>query len=458
MSGIEKDQSQGLSMRNRLSRVMLWAEKYRPKSLREVAGNTKAVQRLITWGEMWHSGKPERRALILSGGPGCGKTSAALALAQDMMWDVIELNASDFRDAGSIERIVGRASVNRGFVDGRYLSAESKRLKLLIFDEADNLFGKADYGGASAIVRVIERTCYPIILIVNEYYDVIRRSPKLKDLTEEVRFYSLRKETIIKRLNEICMAEKVRVDPSIIERIAESARGDMRAAINDLESVAEGQGGVPKDITIFTRDWVDEEFHATKMVLEAKTIKKAKEAFDNLDIEPEKFIFWLEENIPIVYRDPESVANAFESLSRAGVFFARVIRRQMYGLWAYAIPLMTGGVALAKKDSISPEGQRLQFPRLLRARKGGQRARQTLSMMLGRMTHQAWMHLRSEVLPYYLEIMANDENFARYLLTAATSEDEMEAVQEIIDEISEKKKRGKGDVNDLTQARGLPLG
>lgn len=420
---------------------MLWTEKYRPDSIKGVLGNNKATQRMVSWADEWAQGRPSVRALILSGAPGCGKTSAALALANYMLWDVVELNASDLRNADGIERILGRASINRGFAGGRFLSADSKQLKLILFDEADNLFGRSDYGGAGAIVKVIEETRQPIILIVNDYYELVRRSPRLRDIAEEVKFYSVRRETIARRLFEICKAEGVRVDQSIMERIVESARGDLRAAINDLESVAEGQGSVLKEAVVDSRDWFDNEFDATRKVLETGSVKKAREAFDRLDIEPEKFMFWLEENVPIAYKDPASVSAAFEALSRTSVFFARVRRRQAFGLWAYAIPLMTGGVAVAKRGPSFLGGQRLQFPRWLRARRGKQMARQTLAFMLGRITHLSAIRTRCDMLPYYLDIMKRDPEFVGFLFNSATTEEQVEALHTFVGERPKVKKK-----------------
>src|SRR2546430_6785896 len=76
-----------------------WAEKYRPKTLDEIVGNPTAVAELRKWAAAWGKGRPDRRAVILQGGPGIGKTSAALALANEMGWSAIEVKASDSRNS-----------------------------------------------------------------------------------------------------------------------------------------------------------------------------------------------------------------------------------------------------------------------------------------------------------------------------------------------------------------------
>ncbi|NOR59423.1 MAG: AAA family ATPase, partial [Methanosarcinales archaeon] len=111
-----------------------WAEKYRPKNLTEVAGHRTIINDLVSWANKWETGVPKDKALIFYGKPGVGKTSAAYALAYQMGWDVIELNASDQRTAGIIQKIAGSAS-RMGTFDG------TSGRRLIILDEADNLHG-----------------------------------------------------------------------------------------------------------------------------------------------------------------------------------------------------------------------------------------------------------------------------------------------------------------------------
>jgi replication factor C large subunit len=94
-----------------------WAEKYRPKRLDDVLGNPQAINDLREWAESWERGIPKKRAVVLMGDPGVGKTSSALALALEFGWGAIELNASDLRNADSIKRVATSGALNETSTD-----------------------------------------------------------------------------------------------------------------------------------------------------------------------------------------------------------------------------------------------------------------------------------------------------------------------------------------------------
>ena len=69
--------------------MLEWVEKYRPKTLKEVAGHNEIKEKLKKWIEDHIKGK-NPKPIILVGNPGCGKTTLAHALANDYGFDVIE--------------------------------------------------------------------------------------------------------------------------------------------------------------------------------------------------------------------------------------------------------------------------------------------------------------------------------------------------------------------------------
>ncbi|MCX6668267.1 MAG: replication factor C large subunit [Methanothrix sp.] len=313
-----------------------WTEKYRPGSLKEVLGNGKAIDELRQWAEAWQRGEPITGAAILYGPAGTGKTSAALALAREFDWDIIEMNASDARTAGMIQKIAGPASRSMTF---------SGKPRLVVLDEADNLHGTADRGGAAAMLRLVRETSQPVLLIANEYYEIEK---PLRDEAKGIQFRSVRAPTIAQALREICKAEGVACDPEALQLIAERAGGDLRSGVNDLEAAAEGQKELkPEDVATAERDVKASIFKVLEVIFQGDKAREALQASYNLDESPEDLINWVDENLPLAYQG-EDLFHGYESLARADIFLGRVSRRQNYGLWRYAGFLMTGGVQAAK--------------------------------------------------------------------------------------------------------------
>jgi replication factor C large subunit len=313
-----------------------WTEKYRPNSLQEVLGNGKAISELREWAEAWEQDRPVTRAAILYGPAGTGKTSAALALAREMDWEEVEMNASDVRTAGMIDKIAGPASRTSTF-------SGSKRL--VILDEADNLHGTADRGGAAAMLKLVRGASQPVLLIANEYYEIDK---PLRDAAKGIVFRSVRSVTIASTLRTICKAEAIACDPDAIELIAERAGGDLRSGINDLQAAAQGQSELRlENVATAERDVKESIFKVLEVIFRGSNPSEALQASYTLDESPEDLVHWIDENLPVAYQGAD-LLSGFDTLARADVFLGRVRRRQNYGLWRYAGFLMTGGVQASR--------------------------------------------------------------------------------------------------------------
>jgi len=395
-----------------------WTEKYRPCNLSELIGNSNAINKLRQWSDSWKKGRPKKQGAILVGNPGIGKTSAAHALAKENGWDMIELNASDKRNASSIERIVGHGSQADGFSeDGRYYSSADGNLKLIVFDEADNLFGREDYGGAKAIVQSLRRARQPIILIVNDYYELTRRASGIKQLAVTIRFNQPTSREVVEALSKIINAENMNISLVSLQEIARNSEGDIRAAINDLQSVAQLRDHEIEQIipSLGWRDIPPKIFGSLETIFSSGNPIEARQSLISLDETPDRFIIWLDDNLPRVIRDTKELENAYQLLSRADIFLGRVIPRQYYGFWSYATDLMSMGISEIAKKKGRIYSDTLRFPEYLIKLSRSKSRRGSLKSLISKTArefHTSPTIARDSIIPYIRSLFMRRRDFA----------------------------------------------
>jgi len=381
-----------------------WVEKYRPKKLDEIVGQKKAIESMRRWAEEWKKGRPKKPSLLLYGPPGTGKSSAAVALASEMGWDLVELNASDKRAFGEISRIAGSATTM-----GSLTGLERKRL--VVLDEADNIHGKEDRGGYRAISTLLSQTSNPIVLIANERYEI---PEKIRRMSLEIAFRRLDKRSIARVLGKICETEGVKADPRILEIIAGNSENDLRSAINDLQGIAEGRKELKvEDIVSGARDRGLNVFQAIEKLLRARSCKEAQEVLWALDRPPDDAIDWISENVPRMLVEPADLAQVYEMLSRADIFLGRVRKRQAYGMWRYASTLMSAGVALSHEGGL--RFRRFQPPSsgmMYRWTGSKRKLRSSVAEKIARSCHTSSREAVKNYLPYLAVIFKTNKRAA----------------------------------------------
>ena len=211
-----------------------WVEKYRPKKIADVAGHDEIKRRLQVYardGSMPH--------LLFAGPAGTGKTTSALALANEVFKGTLdgnfnELNASDDR---GIEVVRGNI---KEFA--RTMSLGEAPFKIIFLDEADALTPEAQ----NALRRTMEkytRTCR-FILSCNYSSKIIE---PLQSRCALFRFTRMADNVIGSQLDWIAKAEGVKIEKDGLEAILYVADGDMRQAINVLQATAAVAKSVTKE-------------------------------------------------------------------------------------------------------------------------------------------------------------------------------------------------------------------
>ena len=243
--------------------IKTWTEKYRPKNFAEFKGQEEAIRIIKNFLYNFTDKKNKRRkkAILLHGQAGTGKTTLAYVIANETNSEIFELNASDFRNKAKLQEILQPVLQQRSL---------TKEKKLILIDEADGISGYYDKGGVPELLRLIEMSPYPVLITANDAF-----SKKLSPIRKKVEMISLGKitqNTIIDVLMDILRKENLFLNYNILQGIAFRTQGDIRGAINDLQSVARTRD--PTLLEFSEREKETDIFNALKKYLRKNQAKK----------------------------------------------------------------------------------------------------------------------------------------------------------------------------------------
>ncbi|GIU70397.1 MAG: hypothetical protein KatS3mg002_1633 [Candidatus Woesearchaeota archaeon] len=314
-----------------------WTIKYYPKSTKEIQGQNLAIEKLLNFIKNFKKGK----SALLYGPTGCGKTSSVYAIANEFDYELIEVNASDVRDADSIKEKLGNA-INQ--------TSLFSRKKIILIDEIDGISGTADRGGLSEITKLIEKSSFPIIITANEIFD--QKFSTLRQKSELIEFHSLNYLSILSILKKIAEQENIHYEESVLSSLARRAGGDLRGAITDLQVLTENTKKLTKqDLDELSgRKQTETMINALMRIFKTTDPEIALSSLDDVDEEIDEIFLWIDENLPKEYTKKEDLAKAYDNLSYADVFRGRIKRWQHWHFLVYINYLLTAGIALSKKE------------------------------------------------------------------------------------------------------------
>jgi replication factor C large subunit len=305
------------------------SEKRRPRSMKELVGNSEARTKLEGWLLKWKEGG---KAALLVGPPGTGKTTSVHLLSAERGLNLVELNASDARTKLKLSAKLGEVINSTSLFDER---------TLIFLDEVDGLAGRADYGAVEFIKDIVKKSSNPIVMAANNPdADEVR---KLSSVTVRIEFKPPSVSEILVYLRKVAKEESIEGDDAKLFEIAESSKGDIRYALNALQSGVAGRK--------------DEELTAARAIqdfLDAPDRAKAMAALRAYPGQPRDKLRELLVCVNRANLPPEKRANALEALSRADVLLGRMMRGKDWRLLRY----MDSMLASDLRDSLEGEGVR----------------------------------------------------------------------------------------------------
>ncbi|XP_049290693.1 replication factor C subunit 2 [Anopheles funestus] len=209
-----------------------WIEKYRPQRFEEIVGNEETVARLGIFATQGNAPN-----IIIAGPPGVGKTTTILCLARILLGSnfreaILELNASNER---GIDVVRGKIKM---FAQQK-VTLPRGRHKIVILDEADSM----TEGAQQALRRTMEiySNTTRFALACNTSEKIIE---PIQSRCAMLRFSKLSDAQVLAKVVEICQRETLSYDEDGLEAIVFTAQGDMRQALNNLQSTANGFGHI----------------------------------------------------------------------------------------------------------------------------------------------------------------------------------------------------------------------
>ena len=377
----------------------MWSEKYRPKNISEMLGNEEARSSLVEWFGKWKKGT---KPILLVGPPGIGKTTIANLAAKQFGFDLIGLNASDVRSKSRINEILSPVLGNISVLGS----------PMIFVDEVDGIHGRADFGGAEALIKILKEPTVPIILAANS-----DNSPKMKSIKKTVKIISFRPippRLLRIYLENILTKERAKLSPGSLIKVIDESRGDIRSMINLAQSLVGGFN--PATEKSFESINVEDGINA---FFKAKTIAEARIVLYSIQIDPREKINSFYSSIITSNLPKEEMDKMMQVISKADVLYGKIMKKQEWRLLRYLNEILLG--LYQKNSKVRFTQYNLSWPLLNRIRWDGKSIK-TLALVLGRKMHVSRSSFATYYFPYLLFCMKNkkldlelEENFGEIL-------------------------------------------
>lgn len=362
----------------------MWSEKYRPQTLLDMVGNEDARVLFVEWFAKWKKGT---KPLLLVGPPGTGKTTLANLAAKQFGYDMISLNASDVRNKQRIQEILGPVLGNTSIL-GR---------PMIFVDEVDGIYGRADFGGAEALINILKEPTVPIILAANS--DLSAKMKSIKKVVKTIHIRPLPPRLVQLFLKKILKNEGAKLSPGSLIKIVSESRGDLRSMINSTQALV--TGFEPSTEKSFESLDIESGVNA---FFKANSIDEARTVLYSMRIDPREKISAFYSSIITSNISNSEMDRMLQVISEADILFGRIMRTQEWRLLRYLDEILIG---LYQKDSSVRYSQyNVSWPLLNRIRWDGKNIT-SLGKILAKKMHISKSTFATLYFPYMLFCMKN---------------------------------------------------
>lgn len=261
---------------------------------------------------------------------------------------------------------------------------------------------RSDRGGYGAIARLVRETLQPVVLTANDHRELRRKTPSLGSSALWIAMEPLGDREVEGYLEKVARIERLALPVGVLATITRRSKGDLRAALNDLDAIA----GVPEGVE--PGALLDERLRRTQLqevtgrVLRAPRFYRSVEVREMHEESPEELWPWMEENVIRMAPDPVARLRGLERVAEGELLVARARRQRIYALWSFASELLTGGASSALASTGASGRGSAGFPIFLGAMgssRASRAARDAIAAKLGRAAHLSRRSAVLELLP-----------------------------------------------------------
>ena len=420
-----------------MAEVSDWTERHRPTSESHLEGNEPQRQKIRKWLDDWKTGVPKNKAILLVGPPGVGKTTVARAIAQDMGWNVIELNASDARNAASIRKAATKGATHRSLF---FNPEDNDKKTLILIDEVDHLSGglrsvsesrindaikvnldsaetvqlKGDTGGKAELLKLLSETKQPVILACNEVMGLWGKSSswrstrdRFQRLLTTINFDRASKDALRNIARRVLKAENIDYDTPAVEALISSNPGDLRALVRDLQVIcASSKNSIDKNAVVeyvesSERDVSVEVFPGLAKLYKSKTSQDAIKLGISIDKSPSELLNWIHWNNPSIFTDKIAIDRGNKALCQSSKMLMAMYENTAHRSWYWSSQI-SGLAASVVNQKDMPEKLFPSYPNFLR--RGASQGRNSIINRLTEITGASKSSVREELLPLLISL------------------------------------------------------